>query len=602
MNPPKRIGTGWLRPCLFCLALIISGSSIRGQAAAQKGGNPGGRTPPGPVAAPEPFFPDGTSIYPQEAMSSGRCQVGARGFILALSDDPAFMALVQEDLAPWNPNHERGIADEQSWARRMKSFVPLLLKGLDSENGCIQLEAIRYLEKTGDERAVEPLCRLVQRYPLDCEAAMAALQALAVTYQDKRAVPLLERALAERDYPDPLVDALLDTTQRGLIDVRLLRAVMARMDRSPRSLADLLTFQALSRQAGDGTHKPEVIAFFKRHLRQPEFGAPGTGVARLIASEETFEDIRSFYTIHCPGKTTDCGTLLGILQNIGGPKYYAFARQRVEESRDPVEKARCASDMARYLKSQVPSVIPAGQSVLDWLVAHAGESLNLADWGEVLLLDADAKISASPERRAVFWERAAATLRDNKLTYYWIELQLYNAYGPQGLGDDEKALAAIAEVVDHCGPNFPNGIPQEWVRSRDDLRRKLQSRSLGASARIEGLAPMTVGRDPGSWSGQLIKPESNGPELTETIPFAYLEYVIAPGQTVVLPARLRFQPSSDASSRTVQFEVTPLPGYSTPSVGVSAVRLRLLYLPRKDGFSGAVVSELVPLEESDKRK
>ena len=118
-------------------------------------------------------------------MANGNCSIGSRGFILQLSSDPGFVALVKEDLKPWSPVHERTPSQEKLWLRRMRAYVPLLLKGLKSKNGCIQLEAISYLARLKDPRAVEPFYQLIQKYPLETGVARAALSDLADIYNDR---------------------------------------------------------------------------------------------------------------------------------------------------------------------------------------------------------------------------------------------------------------------------------------------------------------------------------------------------------------------------------------------------------------------------------
>lgn len=582
-----------LKKTLLLLALLAE-SAAWGQQAAQKGGRPTGPVSISPISAEE------LAMYAPETITHGRCMVSTRGFILQLSDDPLFKALIQEEFSPYGPFRQRKPEEERSWTERMRQYVPTLLRGLQSENGCIQQECIHCLERIKDPRAVEPLWRLLQIYPLETEVGVSALQTLAITYQEKRVVPILTQAIKERQTLDPVLYSVWDCVERGVVDPRLADATLDRLEMSPAELTSMSAFQALSRQASGGTHQRQIAAFFKRHLSQPQFAENGSSVATLIASEDTFEDIRAFYSHYCPGEKTDCARVYGLMYNIGGDKFLEFSRQQFEACQDPREKSRHARELIRLLKTKIPSPFPSDRTLPDWLISHAGEALNYANASEILFLDSELRQAGSPESRAAYWEKLAPRFVEFKANYYWIQLQLYNLYGPNAIGDDEKALRAITAALENCGLDCPSGPPKEWVQNRDFLQKRIEFRNLSAATRIAALTPARRNRCSGAWRAQLLCPDSNRAVLMECPPFGYLEFTTDAGQTVVVACKTRFLAKHVKPEKGIPLEATPLKEFSLPNTGIRSVRLRLLYLPRKEGFYGAIVSQEFLFEKACK--
>ncbi len=564
------------------------------QQPAQKGVDAQGRSQT-PNFPPPLSPPPGVPPYAPGVMSNGRCMASGRGYIANLSDDPTFRALIQEDIQPWNPYHERGIAEEKAWAQRMKAFVPLLLKGLQSENGCIQLEAVSYLAKLKDPRAIEPFYELIQKYPLETEVASEALKSLAEVYNDSRVIPYLVD-IVNKAPEGPVLNIALDAASRENKDEKLWRALVRRYERTPDSSGTQILLQAIANQAEAVRDKQEVLAFFRRDAARPGFDYRASAFARIIASPDTFEDLAAYYNAHCKDSNGDCGGIAGTLINIGGPKLRPFWLQEMRESQDARFRSYAASQALNVFAKELPKKISSGNELLTRLDEQCGEALPFADQGAItgILSHApEAQPEVAPQVRAAYWEQAVARLAKRGVNCYWIYLQLYNIYGPQGLQNDEKALAAITAALDHYADAYGSKKPQEWIGYQEKLREKLRSRQIGAAIKIGGFSPENASRPAGPWKGELILPADAADDVQSGTPFAYLEFTDSAGRVTLVPSAVQLEQSSPGALGMIPFVVSPL----KPSTGkVAQVRLRLLFLPRAKGFSGVILSPTVQIK------
>ena len=575
----------------FALVISVAGACQQGQ---QKGLQAGGTVAHPPVHVPN-LRPGELPPYPPGAMSDGHCQVGSRGFILELSDNPAFRALVQEDLAPWTPQHERTPADEKAWIERMKGFVPLLLKGLESENGCIQLEAVSYLAKLEDPRAVEPLYRLVQKYPLDAEVACEAVRSLAVVYNDRRTIPHLV-SMIEKAPSGPVFYTALDAASRTLKDERLWHALANRFENTKCSPVDYgYILQAAANQEEAVANKQEVTAFFRRNISRPGVEAQAVGFAVKTSSPDAFDELAAYYRSHCQDNNGDCWGTACALIRLGGPKLRPFWLQEMREAEKANFRTWAASQALIALEKELPAQIASGDDLLALLDQKAGEALPIADQPSILGVvnrAPEVRPDSPPERRAAYWEKAAKLLERNKPVHSWIGLQLYQAYGPGGIDNPEKALSAITMALeDYSSPS--GGKPGEWLQYKSSLERRLRTNRIGAAIQIQGLEPSRTDEVLGPWKGNLVLPEDAVEEVISNVPFAYLDFIDAEGRTTLVETEMSFPEQAARAPHDIAFLAVPKKTLNVPPGTITGVRLRLLFLPRATGFTGHVTSSVV---------
>ncbi len=580
--------------CVLVAVVMGTGALTPWAQAGQFRGRPTG--PQGTPRVPPLVPPRGVPPYPPGAMSNGNCLVGDRGFILYLSDDPEFRALVEQDLPPNLPVGTLPPAQEKRWIERMKAFVPLLLRGLQSENGCIQRESIYYLAKTKDPRAVQPLFELLRRYSPDSQVAIDSLHVLALIYLDRAAIPYMVRIIDGTDRGMPY-QMVLDAASGRLVDERLWRALVDRFERSGAEVHNGVLIQAIAVQAASVRDKREVVRFFRRNASRSDFQGRAAQLAAIIAAPDTLEDILNFYKAHCPGNRDDCWGLERVIQQVRDPQAVEFWQQELAEQHDPDQQVRDATKVVEAVTGLVPECLPAGEDFLDWVQDRTRGALALAGQQSVVKLLSMAP-EAGPhtplEQRAAYWERAAHMLRANSGAYSWIQYQLFLAYGPQGLRDKERALEAISLAVDNYQGRY-GGAPEDWIRARDQLRGELRSDRLSATLRIDHPRPERSDAPFGPWLGQIVLPEEGLTDVTATTPFGFMDFMDASGETTTVPAEVHLLTGNAAKTQSVLFTISPRPGFRPPSSRITSVRLRLLYLPRSTGFCGLVVSALTPV-------
>ncbi len=522
--------------------------------------------------------------------------MGARGFILYLSNDPGFVALIKEDLKPFSPIDDQTPAEQRAWVERLKNYVPLLLKGLRSSNGCIQHEAIWYLARTEDPRAVEPLFGLFKKYSLNSKVGIDAFEVLTSVYLDPRTIPYVVKMI-EKAPVGPILNIALTAAGGRLRDERLWHALVQRFEKPPpQPYANIIRVTA--NQAEAVHDKQEVVTFFRHNASRDGFNSSAAVFTGMIASPDTFDDIAAYYHAHCKNNNGDCLRIATQLTNIGGPKVAPFWIGIMKDTKNPQMRSYAATQTLGALAKELPArIASSGQDLLTWLERRGGEALFFARQGSasaILLRAPEATPYAPIEQRAAYWEKAAALLKVNKATYSWIELKLYKIYGPQGLADYEKALAAITEALNNYTPSYYYGKkPQAWIRYRDVLRRKLRSLHLMALIRIKGLSPEKAGEPLGPWKGELVLPAGAVAEVQAADPFAYLEVVNAEGKITPIASEVRLQDSLPGDTARIPFLVIPGQSKEVTGNAILQVRLMLLFLPRTSGFSGSVLSPLV---------
>lgn len=587
--------------CRVALCVFLSLSGAVGFAvqipAQQKGGSPAGAAPP---AAPIPAgvaTPGGEPPLPPGYNRGGRCTGWPGGDILGLSKDPLFREFVENERASRRPSGDGIPPLMPGWAEKMRPFVPLLLEGLRSEDGCVQLQAIRYLAKVEDDRAAGPLLELVRQYPAATDVGQEALRTLARVFRDKRVVPDLV-VLIEREPIGPTLAMAEDAANGPLKDERLWRALVRRFERTGSGGGGWSLVQAIINQTESVGDRGEVEAFIQRTLANPAFSEEAARIASAIGASDTFDEIARYYLIHCKNNNGNCWGMAARLIAIGGPKEAPFWLLKMQASPDAPMRTFAASRALKALAREAPLSDEDGLKTLAWYREHGGEALDVADMaaiGEILFGIQKAHVGDTPETKARFWEGAMAELEGNAAVCYWVHYQLYQACGPQGLADDARALAAISAAVERYPANSYSKVPPDWVRMRDVLRRKLRSQAIEASARIEGLAPLRGKGSTRRWEGRLAAPGEYDAELTGVPPMAYLEYRRTDGTTLLLPARVRFLPAGGVQDERLSFELTPVMGFSGDERAAEALRVLLLYLPREGGFSGAIASPWVPI-------
>ena len=530
---------------------------------------------------------------PRGAMLNGNCRLPARGFSLLLSQDPAFQSVIGDELR--SEYVVGGFTPEQrtAWLQRLRGFVPIFLEGLESDNPCVQLDCITHLGLMAEPSAVEPLLRLLEKYPPDTEVAIAAMQFLASNYKEPSIVPRMVAVIQQGGFGTDLFIRTIRACQGSFKDERLFQALLRLFEDSKDHPCDKAVFSALYNQADDGHHKKEMTDLYRRHIADPAFASLAPAVARLMASPETFDEIASLYENGCKDQMGNCWGLYDILREIGGPKFVAFSRRQIINSEDPCAKNTNTAVVLEELQKEIPATFPPGQDLLNWLQQNAGDLLDRMDFCAILLKDPSSKPDVPPSRRAVYWERAAKLFERNKPIHSWIGLQLYKAYGPEGLDDPEKALKAITMALDDY-QSVGGGKPGEWQQYKSNLERRLRTQRIDSVIRIDELQPSKPGEVLGTWKGILILPEEAMKEALANVPYAYLDYIDTAGKTTSVETEIQFVEPEPAAKGGLAFLAVPQSPNDLSAEQISGVRLRLLFLPRSTGFTGHVTSTVVP--------
>ena len=579
-----------LRFALSCV-FMLAGVALSSQQGQQKGVDASGRVFWPPVPVPGVKRSEITAV-PRDAMVGGNCRVGGRGYSLLLSQDPAFQAVIGDDLR--SEYVVGGFTPEQrkAWLERIKRFVPIFLKGLESDNPCVQLDSMSYLGLIQDPGAVEPLLKFIEEYPADSEVVISAMRHLAITYREKRVVPFMVGVIEQGRLGTDLFNRTIQACVDGLRDERLFEALLHLFEGSKDHLYDKGVLSALYHQADDGRHKQQMTDLYRRHIGDPAFASSALALAPLIASPETFDEIAALYEHVCQDHTANCWGLYDVLRQIGGPKFLAFSRCQAFATQNPCEMNKNKAVILEDLQKRIPASFPPGQDLVGWLQQNAGDLIDWFDLSGLLLRDPNSKPDASPERRAAYWERAAKLFERNKPVLSWIGLQLYKAYGPEGLDDPEKALRAITMALDdYSSPG--GGKPGEWQQYKSNLERRLRSDRIRAVLRIEAIAPSEPGDVLGAWKGILILPEDAVRETLANRPFAYLDFIDSTGKEVPVVAEVQFEEQISGVPPRLPFSVVPQDRPKGLSEAIVGIRLRLLFLPRAEGFSGTIISPLV---------
>jgi hypothetical protein len=307
---------------IFIALLIIIGTATFSQhTTGQKGLEPGG------LVAQKTTDPCAELLR-----TSGNCDYYGGGSILCISDEPEFTSLIKASLEDrrFFPE-ENGRPTEVQTARveTLRKYMPTLLKGLQSENGCIQRSAIYHIRITKDPIAIEPLFGfLVEhswRHPVGCYA----LSALAHVYKDQRVVPYLVEVISQREW-SPCREGILDACNTFPYDHRILQALIDRYETQGGQdslLQDVVTV------AEKGADKKEMTAFFKRNAAKYDFGSRVCTLARMVASPETFDDIAAIYKKYYfdRKKARETKELYNILEGIGGKQFQKFLKQPLRQ-------------------------------------------------------------------------------------------------------------------------------------------------------------------------------------------------------------------------------------------------------------------------------
>lgn len=546
--------------------------------------------PPVPLRRPlnaPPYAPD--------AMSEGNCHIDGRILILQLSDDPVFTALIKEG---WR-HPSMSDSKRKEWVKRLKPFAPLFYKGLQSENGCIQLDSISYLSEMKDTGAVEPFFKLVNKYPLESSAvAMEALRSLAVVYHDKRTVPYLVKIIRTAPIISPLFQMAESATNYRFRDERLWYALAYRFEHCDSKVDPGLLAQALGIQSSAVSNKDDLTAFFKRNIYRINRAYQAVDLARMTSSPEIFDGLAAFYKKHCKDNNGSCYSIALKLTEVGGSKVIPFWTSIAEEAENPGMRSFAATQAVDAFAKELPEHGISGQTIMDLLVRRCKKILPFARESSIctiLQLAPEAKPEASLTQQAAYWEKAASVLTSNKKVYCWIEHRLFNIYGHKGLNDDKKALAAITEALDNYTPRYGTRKPREWTLAQKSLRRKFRSEKLIALTRIEGLAPIDKGKLLGTWTGKLVVPVEAIGEVRAAPPVAYLEFIGPDGKTKLVPSDLKFGKELQDGSEKIPFKVLPEEDERESITDAVQIRLMLIFIYSGKGISGTVLSSLVPV-------
>lgn len=587
--------------CFILLAGLLAslGIAVAAQiATGQKGMRMGGNIEPLP---PEAFPCAKLSLLKPEQISNGNCFFGNRGLILCVSDDPKFTSLIKASFNDpeffcWDTVRHRQSEAQKETANRLKECLPILLRALESKNGCIQKEAIQYLGISQDKRAVGPLLRILENYPKNAMIWSEALLVLAKNFQEPAVIPYfieVSKDLDNEEYSS-YAGVIMDSCTYLPPDKRIFEQMTAYYEKEDRKVGSAIVIQTLAELARKGNFKDELTVFFKRNAHKYDFDYSVVLLARIVASPDTFDDLASIYErdLYDRERYAECRELLSILEKIGGEQFLSFSRRQLQQSSSTAEKTKAADAIIETIKPNIPDKFSSNEDIFSWLARNAGETAlknaSQKSISPILQKNPDSLPSSPPDKRLAFWNKASRVFKDNKSVYYWTELQLYKTYISREIDNPEKALEAISLALENYDGK---SVPEQWIMWRDNLKDKLNRKRLAGSVKIESLSPEKRGLILGNWNAELVLPEDASKDILKNKPFGYLELFDNQGKIISIPAEINWTSQSDGKAGRIPFTAILQGLERKPVENIAGIRIKLLFVSKGEGFSGVVVSE-----------
>jgi hypothetical protein len=554
------------------------------------------------LSAAGPQRPDGpppVAVPPHKTPSPPKpklCLNYSREIVRRTCDAPGFDSFtsryVKDRYFPYPP-------DDKEWREQAKPFVPCVVAALNSPDPCIQLAAISLLRDIRDERAVEPLLAFLRKDNSLRSASEDVRQVLACTFKSPAVVPFLVEVLTPPVMDPDWVGYDVQTTRDGIKDPRLFDALY-QLYESPaisQEQKDLVLF-ALAGQRYGPECDDRLLSIFNK-LKSRKVCAYGTDrLVLAIANEKTFDDIEAYYFDHWAPGNVIWGAIPGALKQVGGDRYIAFMRKVYARLQDKGHQTWAAREIAEELAKQVPSTLPRGKDILDWLQHNAGETLSSTPstclW-PMLQKDPRYEPTAGLAEQAGYWEKAASLFAHNPSMESSIQRKLCGIYGPTGTNEPAKELKALTAAIDNYTESM-KGIsrdtsrqPRGWVDEETALKRQIAVGEESQSLRIVHAVPLTPGNPLGRWKAELILPAGPSKLKMNSDPVGFVDYFGQDGLLASAPATVAIDLST-AGKGPIPFTLRPYPSPEVPDKSITEVRLRLLFLPGKEGFYGAVVS------------
>lgn len=578
MSRPK--GTTCLLVPLF---MMITGGVFYAQGrTAMKGAGPGGQAA---VKEAPPLPPPGP-------VDPGNCGAFGTSYYLQTCSAPGFSSLIEP---MFKDRFYPEPAYEKDWQARLRPFIPCIIESLSSKDPCVQVAAVMLLRKSEDSRAVAPLLNLLKSNNGSNGVAAEARQTLAVTFKSTMVVPFVVRALTPPLQTERWIGYDLQAARNGPRDPRLFD-VLYRLFQDPHVKEEKgIILTTLVEQRYGPACDERLRKIFADQMRKPGCLYNIDRLALVIASEQTFDDIQTYFFTHCGYPNAYNDGLRRALQQVGGERYTSFLRRYFAFTQDVQQKKWMAEELVGDLSKAYPVTAPEGKDSLDWLVDQSGQMLSYATartiW-PILQQSPDAKADAPANRRAAFYERAAKLFIEDKELSYQIQRRLYEAYGPNGTDEPEKSLEALsaankAYVALYSRANV--GAP--WGHEEEALRRDIAVQKMREALKVVDARPSNPSNLVGPWSASLLVPKEAPFDLSAARAVAFLDLLGDSGGLFSIPAKVSLQGQPGGNGAILSMMLQPDSQGLGKMESVKGVRIRILFLPGKSGFYGVVVSE-----------
>jgi len=482
--------------------------------------------------------------------------------------------------------------DQKDWAARMAPYVPCVIESLGSPDPCIRQFAIRLLTKIEDNRAVEPLIEYLEWSDPRWETSIEARKALARTFRTSDVVPYLIQAIEMG-----IIREDVESCTRIPSDPRLFPCLF-RLYSEAKSVSDKAAiFRIVARHLPNRDSEGLVKSLFLEWKDRSGYDAEVSFLIEKIAGPDTAEDIIDYYFRHCQDWTR-CWRVVQAIQGIGEDTYLLFLRRGFESCQERARPGWGKKLFEIMVQFRAPASFERGEDSTEWMARKASDLLPYAGFDSVKDLmerSPEGSPSASPAARAALWEKASTLFPSNLEVQCAIQELLCKLYGPNVTGEMEKSLGALERALDLDAQRTQGKRPPrpDWIRLRNDLQEKLDRRNLQKGLSIAGLTPTLLGNPTGPFQGKLLLPSDSPWDLVSQPPFCYLDYRNSDGSLTTVPGRLVRYKFSPEGANVLLFTIEPELQEAVLPSSVESVRIRLLYLPKTEGFRGTVSSDFI---------
>ncbi len=538
------------------------------------------------------------AMSPENVNKDGRCfysmPYGHNGFISCITDNQEFKNFVYNVIMKTKCHN---LSLLPGYKEELQKYFPILIEGLNSENVCVVMEAIHLLGESGDERAIEPLLQILEKYPITtqegCFTYTTLVEHFDPTYVVHYVIDNLTWLRNNVDKWEDLCGHNIDSFRKLPPDIRFFNFLTSYYENPKRKTNGEIVLDIIAEQARRGNFKKELTAFVKRDLEKiKNSGDLSIGVLRILASEDNFDLIADFYYQFClcEKSSPNCRTLFNILKGIGGEKFIYFCKvvSKNEPSPDKKEAVNILFDhsVEQFFSSNLPH-----SEFIDWLKKNCNHDLlknvDSANFYKAKKKLMDNSPYLSNREKIEFLQKASDLFKENKKTYASLQFDLYRIYSSNDVNDLESALQCLKNGIEASAPSQYS----YWIDEKIKIEEKIKNCSMEREIEVTAIKPSGDNLTKAVWKGEITSSKETIDRLNKTALSAYLEFFDSEDKLcLMVPCDSEWVECKNGVNTKKCFEIKPY-RINYKDKKPKKVRGKLLFISQGEGFRGSVESQ-----------